>query len=67
MPRYDVVFADPTHPLAAMILEAESPGDVLAMLANHLADEPLELWCDGTMLGRLERTDCEQGPYWRLG
>jgi len=63
MPRYDVVFADQTHPLAAMILEAASPGDARKPLGRRTP----ELWCDGRMLGRLERTEGEEGSYWRVG
>ena len=67
MQHLRIVIAERTPPAATLFCEAASLTDALAEGADYHADEPVELWCEGKFLGRLEQLPGEEGSYWRLG
>jgi hypothetical protein len=68
MQQYQVAFDQKdASGWAVLSFEAKSLSEALTFVASYHDRKPVELWCEGKMLGRLERLHGEEGSFWRVG
>jgi hypothetical protein len=67
MQHYRITSAgDQASRTPALCFDAADVSEALKKVADHQGSAPVELWCDGQMLGRLEIHEGEEGSFWRL-
>lgn len=67
MRRFRVLYdhADPIG-FGALSFDAVDVTEALSLLARHHSRRPIELWCDGSFSGRVQRIVEANASYWRL-
>lgn len=51
----------------SLSFQAGSVNEALTVIADYYAVKPVEVWCEGSFLGRLERIVEDTGSFWRVG
>lgn len=65
MPAFRAIYSD--NAPRAFTFEAKNVSEALTFLQQHDLFKPVELWCDGGYLGRLEHIIEDDASFWRIG
>lgn len=67
MAEYTIVYGD-RDPAAfgTETFEAQGIDDALYHIASRHSKEPVDLWCEGRFVARLEHISNKDGSFWRV-
>jgi hypothetical protein len=66
--QFRVIFNDyDPGAFGSLSFQAANVNEALRVIAEYYSVKPVELWCEGSFLGRLERIVEETGSFWRVG
>jgi len=68
MLQFRVIFSDyDPSAFGSLSFQARNVSEALSVIADYYSVKPVELWCEGSFLGRLERIVEDTGSFWRVG
>ena len=68
MLQFRVIFSDyDPGAFGSLSFQARNVNEALSVIADYYSVKPVELWCEGSFLGRLERIVEDSGSFWRVG